>query len=147
MATMASFFRLDRACTDPSRSFCRFLRSSDMSKLSYITTLSNSHIQRGGKNVQFQTMQGQNLAIHHHVHGRIQIKLHARRRFALRQRMLNMGSIIKRRQVSDQPQSPDWSPADVFDQSTVYFSIGRDHHGAAGELAVVEGKEKAGPPV
>src|ERR1700674_1838642 len=92
-------------------------------------------------------MQGQHLAIYHHVHRFVQIELHTSHRLALGQRMINVRAIIKPGQVSYQPQPPDRAPANVFDETAIYLSLGSNHHGPAGKLAVVEGKKKTAPPV
>src|ERR1700722_13912231 len=92
-------------------------------------------------------MQSQHLAVYHHVHWFFQIELHTSHRLALGQRMINVRAIIKSGQVSYQPQPPDRAPAHVFDKTAIYLSLGSNHHGPAGKLAVVEGKKKTATPV
>src|ERR1700724_37781 len=92
-------------------------------------------------------MQGQHLAVYHHVHRFVQIELHTSHRLALGQRMINVRAIIKSGQVSYQPQPPDRAPANVFDKTAIYLSLGSNHHRPAGKLAVVERKKKTATPV
>src|SRR5215471_16905456 len=61
--------------------------------------------------------------------------------------MLNVSAIIKAGQITDQAEAADGSPANIFDQAVVCVCGGSDHHGSAGELAVVEGEEQTGPAV
>ena len=61
--------------------------------------------------------------------------------------MIDMSAVVKRRQIPNQRRSANRSPSDIFDQSIVYISPWRDHHGAAGKFAVVESKEQTGSAV
>src|SRR6202049_3076023 len=90
-------------------------------------------------------MQSQYLAIYHHVHWFVQIELHTSHRLALGQRMINVRAIIESGQVSYQPQPPNRAPANIFDETAIYLSLGSNHHGPAGKLAVVKGKKKTAP--
>src|SRR5215475_10146436 len=57
--------------------------------------------------------------------------------------MVDMGSVIKRTQIADQPEAADRSPTHVFDQAIVYLRLRGDHHRAPGVLAVVEAEKEA----
>ncbi len=92
-------------------------------------------------------MQGEDLAIHHHVHRAIEEKIDSLSRSALRQRMVDMCAIVKSRKIANQPDAPDRPPADVLDLTVVHLGLGRNHHGAAGELAIVKSQKQAAPPV
>src|SRR5258705_9461981 len=56
--------------------------------------------------------------------------------------MIYVSAIIERGKIADKAEASDRAPAHVFDQAVVDFSVGRDHHGASGELAVVESEEQ-----
>src|ERR1700746_1139833 len=56
--------------------------------------------------------------------------------------MLDMCAVIESRQVADEGDAPNRSPADVIDQAVIGLGGGRNHHGAARVLAVVEGEEQ-----
>src|SRR5271169_624056 len=60
-------------------------------------------------------LQRQHLAVYHHIHWPVELKLDAPHRVALRQRMTCVCAIVERRQVPDQPQSPNRPPADILD--------------------------------
>src|SRR5215467_3067634 len=92
-------------------------------------------------------MEGDHLSINHHVDGSIEMKVDAVYFANLGQRMLNVSAIVKAGQVTDKTEAADGSPANIFDQAVVCVCSGSDHHGAAGELAVVEGEEQTGPAV
>ena len=62
-------------------------------------------------------------------------------------RMPRMRAIIERRKVPDQPQPPNRPPSHIFNQSVVGDRVGRDHHGAARELAVVKRQKQTAPHV
>ena len=64
-------------------------------------------------------MQSQDFAVHHHIDRSIQIEFDLLRGFALRQRMLDMRSVIEPRQIANQPQPPNRPPANIFDQAIV----------------------------
>src|SRR5262244_2866434 len=87
-------------------------------------------------------MQGKDLTIDHHVDGSVEFKVYAPHCLVRRQGVLNMRAVVQGWQIADEAKASDWAPAHVLDQTVVYFGLGRDHHGATGELAVVEGKEK-----
>src|SRR5208283_1442851 len=126
----------------PSRSCCRFLRSSDMTHFLYHAIFyrwrSGHHVERAGQHVEFLTMQSQHLAVHHHIDRRVQVESDRAHGFTLRERMLNVRSVIKTGQISNQAQSSDRAPAHVLHQAVVDLRLGSNHHGAAGELAVAE---------
>src|SRR5208282_3072231 len=44
-------------------------------------------------------------------------------------------------------EAADGSPAHIFDQTIGWIGLRRNHHGAAGVLAIVEGQEEAAPLV
>src|SRR2546429_3556677 len=138
----------------PSFSFCRSLRSCDMD--SYITIggtttfradSSNHYPERRRQHFDRPALQRQHLAVHHHVHWPVELKVDPANRLPLRQRMPRVRAIVKRRQVPYQPQSPDWPPAHVLDQSVVGDRVGRDHHCATRELAVVKRQKQAAPRI
>src|SRR6266498_6077384 len=88
-------------------------------------------------------MQREHLAIDHDIDGSIQLKLNAPRSLSLSQRMLDVSAVIQAGQIADETQSPDRSPANVFHQPVPDFGLGRNHHRATSELAVVESDEQA----
>src|SRR6267378_3037791 len=92
-------------------------------------------------------MQGDDFAVNHHVDWFFECEFYSRHRYVLRQRMLDVRAVVESWQVADQPQPPDWAPADVLDQTAVDLRSGGDHHRAAGELAVVKSQEEATAPV
>src|SRR5579863_5740070 len=61
--------------------------------------------------------------------------------------MIDVGAVVQSWQVADEANAADRAPADVFDQSVVYLGLRSDHHGAAGEFAVVKGQKKTGTAV
>ena len=87
------------------------------------------------------------LAIHHHIDRAVEMEINPPDLADFGQRMPGMRAVIKCWQVADQTYTPNWSPADVFDQSVVGRGIWSNHHGAAGKFAVVESKKQAGPTV
>src|SRR5712692_1767105 len=64
---------------------------------------SNHHPERRRQHVDRPALQRQHLAVHHHIHRAIQLKLDAPNRLPLRQRMPGVRAIIKCRRVPDQP--------------------------------------------
>src|SRR6266849_8710299 len=108
---------------------------------------SNHHPKRRWQNVDRPALQRQHLAVHHHIHRAIKLKLDAPNRLPLRQRMPGVRAIIKCRQVPDQPSSPNWPPPHVLNQSVVGDGVGRDHHCAARELTIVKRQKQAAPRV
>ncbi len=108
---------------------------------------SNHHPKRRRQHVDRLAVQRQHLAIHHHIHRPVELKFNAPNRPAFRQRMPRVRAIIKRRQIPDQPQSPNRPPPHILDQSVIGNRIGRNHHGAARELAVVKCQKQAGPRI
>ena len=72
-------------------------------------------IQRRGQHIESLAMQTQHLAIHHHVYRLIQVKINAADSAPVGQGMIDMGSIVKRWQVTNQPQAPNRTTADIFD--------------------------------
>src|SRR5258708_1879892 len=57
--------------------------------------------------------------------------------------MIQMSAVKKGREIFQQRQTADCSPADVLDQPAVGFCLRRDHHFSTGVFAVVEGQKKA----
>src|SRR5215469_14810326 len=92
-------------------------------------------------------MQGDHLSINHHVDRSIQMKVDAAYFLNFGQGMLDVSAIVKAGQITDQAEAADGSPANIFDQAVVGVCRGSDHHGSAGELAVVKGEEQTGPAV
>src|SRR5215813_8694706 len=92
-------------------------------------------------------MEGNHLSINHHVDRSIQMKVDSAHFLNFGQGMLNVSAIVKAGQVTDQAEAADGSPANIFDPAVVCVCRGSDHHGSAGELAVVEGEEQTGPAV
>src|SRR5450432_3059725 len=92
-------------------------------------------------------MQRKHLTIDHYIDWRIENELDSPSGTPLRQRMFNMSAIIKRRQVTNQPDAANRTPTNIFDQPIVDFRLGRDHHRAAGKLAVAESKKQAGTTI
>src|SRR6266567_8252274 len=88
---------------------------------------SSDDVERSGKHIQFLALQGENFSIDHDICGIFQIELYPPHRLALSQRVLDMGAVIKARQIADQSQSPNRSPANVFHQAIIDFSFGSDH--------------------
>src|SRR3954463_953904 len=92
-------------------------------------------------------MQREHFAVNHDVHRRVELEINTANFTHLCKWMLNVRAIVKARQVSDQSDAPDRTPANIFDQAVIGVGCGGDHHGAASELAVVEGEKKARPAV
>src|SRR5579859_6983061 len=88
-------------------------------------------------------MQRQHFPVDHDIDRLIEIKFNAAHALVLGQRMLNMRAVVQSRQIANQPQPANRSPPDIFDQSVIDLSLGRDHHGAAGEFTVVKSQEQA----
>ncbi len=61
--------------------------------------------------------------------------------------MFNMRAVVKLGQHAQQAEAADGSPTYKFDEAIVGIGVGRDHHGAAGELAVVESQKQTAPRV
>src|SRR5271167_2250949 len=57
--------------------------------------------------------------------------------------MVNVCTVVEGRQITDQPHSSDGPPTHVFNEPIVDLCLGCNHHGSAGELAVVKGQEQA----
>jgi hypothetical protein len=57
--------------------------------------------------------------------------------------MARVRAIVKSRQIADQAHASNGTPAHIFDQPIIGARIGRDHHSAASELAVVESQKQA----
>jgi hypothetical protein len=64
-------------------------------------------------------MQRDHLAIDHYIDRTIEMKINATDFTDLGQRVPRMGAVVQARQVADQTHTPNWSPADVLDQSVV----------------------------
>src|SRR5258708_949365 len=108
---------------------------------------SNHHPERRGKHFDRPALQCQHFAIHHHVHWPVKLKVDPANRLPLRQRMPSVRAIIKRSQVPNQSQSPNRSPPHVLNQSVIGDRVGRDHHRAARELAIVKRQKQAAPRI
>ena len=108
---------------------------------------SNHHPECRGQHIDGLALQRQHLAIHHQVHRTLKLKLNTPDRVPLRKRMLGVRAIIKGRQVSNQPQSPNRPPPHVLNQAVIGVRVGRDHHGAAGKLTVVKSQKQARPRI
>lgn len=63
------------------------------------------------------------------------------------QGMMNVRTVIKRRQVTYQPQPSNGSPAHIFNESIIYLGFGRDHHGSTRELTIAESQEQTSAAV
>src|ERR1700674_3024365 len=56
--------------------------------------------------------------------------------------MLDVRAVVKFRGHTGKAQTADGAPADEFDEGVRGIGVGRDEHGAAGVLAVVEGEKE-----
>src|ERR1700731_800285 len=92
-------------------------------------------------------MQSQHFAIHHDVYWPGKIKFSQLHRFSFSQAMPDVRTVVKSGQIADESQPSDRPPADIFNQTAVHFSMRRDHHGPAGELAVIKSEKQTAPPV
>src|ERR1051325_5826210 len=61
--------------------------------------------------------------------------------------MIDVCSVVKRRQIADQPNAPDWPPAHKLDQPIIHFRTRGDHHGATCKFTVAESQEQTWPPI
>jgi predicted amidohydrolase len=104
---------------------------------------SRHHIQDRRQDVQLLALQGEHLTIHHDIHGSIEVELHGPHSAPRRQGMVHVRAIVEHVQVSQQPEATDGPPKHILDQAVGGVRIGRNHHRAAGKLAVVESQEEA----
>ena len=63
------------------------------------------------------------------------------------QRMMNVRTVIERRQITNQSQASDRPPTHIFDEAIVHLGVGRNHHGSAGKLAIAESQKQTGAAV
>ena len=75
-------------------------------------------------------MQAQDFAVHHHIHGRVQLKFDVGGWVPLGQRMVDVRAVIQAWQVSQQPEAANRSPADIFDQAVSNAPSGLIVHNA-----------------
>ncbi len=92
-------------------------------------------------------MQRQNFAIDHDINRIIEVESDSLHSLPFSERMLDVCPVIEPREITNQSEPADRPPSDIFHQAIVDLSLGRDHHRAAGELAVVESNEQAAPIV
>src|SRR5437762_14127798 len=57
--------------------------------------------------------------------------------------MVYVRSVVERRQIANQPEAANRSPAHVFDETVINLGLRSDHHRATGEFAVAERQEQA----
>src|SRR5260370_42607473 len=88
-------------------------------------------------------MESQDFPVDHDIDGSIQVKFDAPRGLTLGQWVLDMRAVIQARQIADQSDSPNRTPANVFHQAVVDLGVGSNHHCAPSELAVVKSQEQA----
>ena len=92
-------------------------------------------------------MQSQHFTIHHDVYWPRKIKFSQWDRFSFSQGMPDVRTVVKSGQIADKSQPSDRPPADILNQTAVHFSMRRDHHCPAGELAVIKSEKQTAPPV
>src|SRR6266516_6533790 len=61
--------------------------------------------------------------------------------------MVYVRSVVERRQIANQPEAANRSPAHVFDETVIDLGLRSDHHSATGEFAVAERKKQAGAAI
>src|SRR5207245_9190827 len=61
--------------------------------------------------------------------------------------MIDVRSVVERRQIADQPESTNRSPAHVFDETVIDLGLRGDQHSATGEFAVTERQKQAGAAI
>ncbi len=61
--------------------------------------------------------------------------------------MMNVRTVIKRRQVTNEPQPPNGPPAHLFNESIIYLGFGCDHHGSTCKLTIAESQEQTSAAV
>src|SRR5579862_462057 len=110
---MICFFVLPAFGLMPSRSCCRFRRSSDMT--CFISRAQGYNIQSLGKHIDLFAVKREYFPVNHDVNWAIQIEFDAVDRLAFRKRMLDVGAVVESGQIADQAETPDRSPAHVFD--------------------------------
>src|SRR6266496_2173933 len=101
----------------------------------------------GRQYIERLAMESEDFAVHHDIHRSVEVKIDAHGLAWFRQGMVNVGTVIKRRQVANQPNPANRPPTDEFDQSIVHFRAGSNHHGPAGKFAVAEGQKQAGAAI
>src|SRR5262249_3871830 len=104
-------------------------------------------VESGRHHVEGVAAQREYLAIHHDVDRSVELKINLLRLPPLGQGMVDMSAVVERRQIAIQSQPSDRPPTQLLDPSVVDCRLGSDHHGSAGEFAVAESEEQAGPPV
>ncbi len=57
--------------------------------------------------------------------------------------MFQVAAVIERRQIADEAEAADGSPADELNEAIGRIGVRSDQHGAAGVLAVVKGEKEA----
>src|SRR5437763_4636778 len=58
--------------------------------------------------------------------------------------MIDVRSVVERRQIANQPEAANQTPAHVFDETVIDLGLRSDHHSATGEFAVAERQKQAG---
>src|SRR5207245_10813886 len=61
--------------------------------------------------------------------------------------MIDVRSVVERRQIANQPEAANRSPAHVFDETVIDLGLRSDHHSATGEFAVAERQNQAGAAI
>src|SRR5438132_13404826 len=61
--------------------------------------------------------------------------------------MIDVRSVVERRQIANQPEAANRSPAHVFDETVIDLGLRSDHHSATGEFAVAERQKQAGAAI
>ena len=60
-------------------------------------------------------MQSDDFAVDHDIDGSVQLEFNTMHFADFRERMLNMRSVLQARQIADQANATNWSPANEFD--------------------------------
>src|SRR5437867_7306892 len=61
--------------------------------------------------------------------------------------MIDVRSVVERRQIANQPEAANRSPAHVFDETVIDLDLRSDNHSAIGEFAVAERQKQAGASI
>src|SRR2546422_11503078 len=61
--------------------------------------------------------------------------------------MIDVRSVVERRQIANQPEAANRSPAHVFDETVIDLGLRSDHHSATGEFAVAERQNQPGAAI
>src|SRR2546426_9602105 len=61
--------------------------------------------------------------------------------------MIDVRPVVKSRQIANQPEAADRSPAYVFDETVIDLGLRSNHHSATGEFAVAERQKQAGAAI